>query len=58
MDFDGAFVTDGPVSWIARDASKPGRPDAESWVVHTAPEWTREHWDVDRSDIPGFCENS
>ena len=53
MDFDGAFVADGPVSWIARDGSKPGRPDAESWVVHAAPGWTRTHWDVDRSEIPG-----
>ncbi|MAT70139.1 MAG: FAD-dependent oxidoreductase [Planctomycetaceae bacterium] len=36
-EFDGAFVNDGPLSWIARDSSKPGRerPDGgECWVLH------------------------
>lgn len=52
MDFDGAFVSDAEITWIARDASKPGRPDAESWVVHASSRWTRAHWDVDRDEIP------
>ena len=51
MDFDGAFVEDGPFTWIARDASKPGRPDVETWVVHASPEWTRRHWSGDRTDV-------
>ncbi len=51
MDFDGAFVGDGPFTWIARDASKPGRPDVEAWVVHASSEWTRRHWSGDRTDI-------
>ena len=51
MDFDGAFVGDGPFTWIARDASKPGRPDVETWVVHASPEWTRRHWSGDRTDV-------
>lgn len=51
MDFDGAFVGDGPFTWIARDASKPGRPDVEAWVVHATSEWTRKNWSVDRADI-------
>ena len=25
-EFDGAFINEGPLSWIARDSSKPGRP--------------------------------
>jgi tRNA(Arg) A34 adenosine deaminase TadA len=25
IDFDGAFVQNSPLSWIARDSSKPGR---------------------------------
>lgn len=45
--FDGAFLSSGPLSWVARDASKPGRPDVESWVVHAAPEWTARHSDLD-----------
>jgi predicted NAD/FAD-dependent oxidoreductase len=54
LDFDGAFVSDGDLSWVARDASKPGRPADESWVVHATPEWTRRHWDVDRAALPGL----
>jgi len=40
VSWAGAFVADGPLDWIARDASKPGRPRAESWVLHATPEWS------------------
>ncbi len=36
LGYDGAFVTDSPLSWIARDSSKPGRPEGNpgcSWVA-------------------------
>jgi renalase len=39
--FDAAFVNAGDLSWIARDSSKPGRPDAERWLVHAGPEFSR-----------------
>jgi predicted NAD/FAD-dependent oxidoreductase len=45
IDLDAAFVSDSPLSWIARDASKPGRPAAEAWVVHATADWTRSHLD-------------
>lgn len=32
-----------PVAWAAREASKPGRPDAESWVLHATPKWSARH---------------
>jgi photolyase PhrII len=41
--FDAAFVADGPLSWIARDASKPGRPAGERWVLHASPAWSEAH---------------
>lgn len=41
--FDAAFVNRGPLSWIARDSSKPGRPRAERWVVHAGPDFSRAH---------------
>lgn len=31
---DAAFVNAGPLSWIARNSSKPGREGGECWVVH------------------------
>ncbi len=41
--FDGAFVADSPLSWIARNSSKPGRLPAECWVLHASPEWSQAH---------------
>jgi predicted NAD/FAD-dependent oxidoreductase len=36
--------TSGPISWVARDASKPGRyGDVATLVVHASAEWSREH---------------
>jgi photolyase PhrII len=54
LGFDGAFVADGPISWLARDASKPGRPSAETWVVHAGPAWTRAHADTPRERAAGL----
>ena len=44
---DGAFVVDSPLSWVARNSSKPDRPTAESWVLHAGPEWSRAHLDLE-----------
>ena len=34
----------GPLRWIARDSSRPGRAAApECWVAHATPEWSRDH---------------
>ena len=36
----------GPVAWIARNSSKPGRTDAkQTFVVHAGPDWSRAHID-------------
>jgi len=44
VPFDGAFVEDSPLSWIARNSSKPGRmPDRECWVLHASPTWSEEN---------------
>jgi predicted NAD/FAD-dependent oxidoreductase len=42
IDFDGAFVNQGPLSWIARNRSKPGRR-SETWILHASPGWTERH---------------
>jgi predicted NAD/FAD-dependent oxidoreductase len=41
--FAGAFVEDSPLAWVARDSAKPQRPEAECWVLHATPEWSRSH---------------
>jgi renalase len=43
IGYDGAFVTASPLSWIARNSSKPCRPEGESWVLHGSPEWSQRH---------------
>ncbi|MEM9799067.1 MAG: FAD-dependent oxidoreductase [Planctomycetota bacterium] len=48
VPFDGAFVNAGPLSWVCRNASKPGRPDGDAWVLHASPEWTRENLEVSK----------
>lgn len=43
-DFDGAFVEDSPLSWIAKDSAKPGRDavaaGVETWVLHASSSWS------------------
>jgi predicted NAD/FAD-dependent oxidoreductase len=48
IEFDGAFVVDSPLSWVARNTSKPGRPSGESWILHASPEWSQRHLEIER----------
>jgi len=42
--YEGAFVNDGPLSWIARTSSKPLRsPRPDRWVIHANPGWSAAH---------------
>ena len=47
LGFDGAFVHGSPLSWVARNSSKPGREAREAWVLHGSPEWSREHLELE-----------
>ena len=54
--FDGLFINSGILSWIARDSSKPGRPQglnasAETWVLHADSKWSRAHVDADKAKV-------
>ncbi|MDJ0868374.1 MAG: NAD(P)-binding protein, partial [Myxococcota bacterium] len=37
LPFEGAFVQDSPLAWVARSLGKPGRPVADCWVLHAGP---------------------
>lgn len=41
----GIFVKDAavPLSWLARQNSKPGRSSTESWLLHFTPDFSRQH---------------
>lgn len=41
--FDAVFVRTGPLSWMARNSSKPGREGGEAWVLHASGEWSERH---------------
>ena len=42
--WDGAFVHDSPLSWVARNSSKPGRSgQSDCWVLHASVEWSAAH---------------
>ncbi len=47
VPYDGLFIQDGPLSWVARDSAKPGRPGGDRWVLHAGPVWSESHLDDD-----------
>lgn len=54
VDFDGAFVENGPLSWIANDGSKPRRQEADAvtnWTLHASAEWSETHLECCPSQI-------
>jgi predicted NAD/FAD-dependent oxidoreductase len=40
-----------PVSWAARNSSKPGRSGAETWVIHASPARSRELIDLPKDEV-------
>lgn len=50
LEFDGAFVNHGPLAWVARNGSKPGRHHPHSWVLHASREWSAAHADASADD--------
>lgn len=51
MDWDGAFINTGPLRWVARDSSKPGRQGQETWLLHASPEWSEAHIEDDAAAV-------
>ena len=51
LPFDVGCVSQGPLAWIARDRSKPGREGAESWVLHASAAWSATHLEDDTATV-------
>jgi predicted NAD/FAD-dependent oxidoreductase len=52
LDWDGAFVQGSPLSWVARNSSKPGRNCSnDCWVFHASSEWSTAHLDLARDGV-------
>jgi renalase len=58
LPFDAAFVHSNALSWIARDSSKPGRPELESWVLQASPEWSEIHLEDDAENVAAVLINA
>lgn len=48
---DSMRCDDPILPWFARDSSKPGRPAAETFVLHAAPGWTQEHLEAPAEEV-------
>ena len=51
LGFDAAFVDQGPLRWVARDSSKPGRDGAETWLLHASAAWSDAHTALDADSV-------
>ncbi len=53
VEWDAAVSTVGPLAWLAKDSSKPGRPQlhGEAWVLHACAEWSRAHLEAEPEAI-------
>ncbi len=49
--FDAAFVNGSPLTWVARNGTKPGRAPGECWVLHAARDWSARHLELDAAAI-------
>ncbi len=49
VPFDGAFVNQGKLGWIARDSSKPLRSKhVETYVLHSTVAWAKENLELSK----------
>ena len=48
---EGAFINAGPLRWVARDSSKPGRTGPETWLLHASAQWSEAHLEDDAAAV-------
>jgi photolyase PhrII len=52
VPFDGAFVNQGSLSWIARDSSKPARMQrTDNWVLHSSVAWASNQLQASKEEV-------
>ena len=51
LPFDAALVRNSPISWVAKNSSKPGRPTSCSVLVQSTNDWAKKHVDDNHEDI-------
>lgn len=53
LPFDAAFVHNSPLSWIARNSSKPARDATDCWILHASAKWSRDHLEESADTVAG-----
>jgi len=59
--WDLALPTRGPLFWITRNESKPGRtavPGLAHWVVHATAEWSQTHSEAPAGDVQALLQTA
>ena len=51
LPYDAAFINHGPLRWICRNNSKPGRSGQETWLLHASAEWSSAHLEQDADSV-------
>lgn len=51
LNWDAAHVSDGPLTWIAVNSSKPGRADPLNIICQTSNNWAEENLERDQQAI-------
>jgi predicted NAD/FAD-dependent oxidoreductase len=51
LSFSSARYVGSDIAWIANNASKPGRPDEPSLVIHASPEWSEAHLEHPEAEV-------
>lgn len=51
LPYDGLFFNSTPLSWAARNNSKPARSTSEIWMLHAANDWTIDNMEADSDEI-------
>ncbi|MEM9386223.1 MAG: FAD-dependent oxidoreductase [Pseudomonadota bacterium] len=44
--YDAAFVNVGPLSWVASQRQRPGRPAQDAWVLHATADWSEANLEL------------
>lgn len=58
LPFDGLFINREPLSWLADNASKPGRPPSNDWVLHASPAWSAAHLALPAEEVAALLEHA
>jgi renalase len=61
-DWDASHPASGPLAWLARNESRPGRepahPGTVHWVAHASAAWSRAHLEMPAEDIKATLQDA